>query len=197
MLVVEPRYIPSLSMSPTFSVGDQLAVEKVTKRLRPPLRGEVVVFRPPPAFAEIAGERKGREALIKRIVAVGGDEVAVRRGRGLVVNGEAVREDYVKDQAAYDFGPVTVPEGELLVRPERRASENKAGGRARRSEAGRARGKRRAASPGGGSPPDSRTERRSRAAGSLSPRAAPSRRERSGRERREPGESGGGGGAQR
>lgn len=69
--IIEPRYIPSLSMYPTFDVGDQLAVEKVTKRLKPLYRNEVVVFNPPEAFREIMGDsRKGKEALIKRIVAV-------------------------------------------------------------------------------------------------------------------------------
>ena len=69
--IIEPRYIPSLSMYPTFEVGDQLAVEKVTKRLKPFYRNEVVVFNPPETFREIVGDsRKGREALIKRIVAV-------------------------------------------------------------------------------------------------------------------------------
>ena len=78
LLVVEPRYIPSLSMYPTFEVGDQLAVEKVTKRIRPFERNEVVVFNPPIAFRQVLeGEygnpetaQKAREALIKRIVAV-------------------------------------------------------------------------------------------------------------------------------
>ena len=78
-LVVEPRYIPSPSMYPTFEVGDQLAVEKVTKRIRPFERNEVVVFNPPRiAFRQVLeGEfgipvtvKKAREALIKRIVAV-------------------------------------------------------------------------------------------------------------------------------
>ena len=73
--IVEPRYIPSLSMYPTFEVGDQLAVEKVTKRIRPLNRNEVVVFNPPSRFREIMannyGEtKKSKEALIKRIVAV-------------------------------------------------------------------------------------------------------------------------------
>ena len=72
LLIVEPRYIPSLSMYPTFEVGDQLAVEKVTKRIRPFSRNEVVVFNPPAGFREIVGDssRKAKEALIKRIVAV-------------------------------------------------------------------------------------------------------------------------------
>lgn len=72
LLIIEPRYIPSLSMYPTFEVGDQLAVEKVTKRIRPFSRREVVVFNPPETFRELVGDssRKAKEALIKRIVAV-------------------------------------------------------------------------------------------------------------------------------
>ncbi len=75
-LIIEPRYIPSLSMYPTFDVGDQLAVEKVTKRIRPFNRNEVVVFNPPESFREIMNTnygvetKKSKEALIKRIVAV-------------------------------------------------------------------------------------------------------------------------------
>ena len=75
-LIIEPRFIPSLSMYPTFEVGDQLAVEKVTKRIRPFERNAVVVFNPPKTFRTIVNDRyggetaKAKEALIKRIVAV-------------------------------------------------------------------------------------------------------------------------------
>mmetsp|Transcript_9186 Transcript_9186/g.18400 ORF Transcript_9186/g.18400 Transcript_9186/m.18400 type:complete len:294 (+) Transcript_9186:126-1007(+) len=121
-LLIEPRYIPSLSMYPTFEVGDQLAVEKVTKRVRPQRRGEVVVFNPPAAFREIvSGEsadtgdsKKAKEALIKRVVALAGDTVVVKSGI-LYVNGMPQDEPYTAEKALYDFGPVTVPEGKLLV----------------------------------------------------------------------------------
>lgn len=52
---MEPRYIPSLSMFPTFEVGDQLAVDKLSVRLsRPYQRKDVVVFHPPPKFSEFS-----------------------------------------------------------------------------------------------------------------------------------------------
>lgn len=117
--IIEPRYIPSLSMFPTFEVGDQLAVEKVTKRIRPFARSEVVVFNPPQSFQDImsntygGGERK-KEALIKRIVATEGDEVQIRQGK-LFVNGIQQDEPYTAEDAAYEFGPVVVPPGNLLV----------------------------------------------------------------------------------
>jgi len=122
LLIIEPRYIPSLSMYPTFDIGDQLAVEKVTKLIRPLQRKEVVVFNPPPMFKELmqvtfgeeTANQKAKEALIKRVVAVEGDEVEVRDGL-VYINGQAQDEPYTAENAEYQFGPVTVPPGQVLV----------------------------------------------------------------------------------
>lgn len=116
LIIIEPRYIPSLSMYPTFEVGDQLAVEKVTKRIRPFSRKEVVVFNPPEKFREIVGDSSGKakEALIKRIVAVEGDKVEIMGGK-LFVNGVEQDEPFTAEDAAYEFGPVIVPPGDVLV----------------------------------------------------------------------------------
>lgn len=120
LTIIEPRYIPSLSMYPTFDVGDQLAVEKVTKRIRPFNRNEVVVFNPPDRFREImvnnygGSNKKSKEALIKRIIAIEGDEVKVRGGK-LYINNEMQDEPFTAEDAAYEFGPVTVPAGDVLV----------------------------------------------------------------------------------
>lgn len=118
--IIEPRFIPSLSMYPTFEVGDQLAVEKVTKRLKPFYRNEVVVFNPPQTFRDIVenqygGTSKGKEALIKRVVAVEGDRVEVKGGK-LYINGEGQDEEkFIAELAEYKFGPVLVPPGNVLV----------------------------------------------------------------------------------
>ncbi|KAL3779102.1 hypothetical protein ACHAW5_002348 [Stephanodiscus triporus] len=116
LLIIEPRYIPSLSMYPTFEVGDQLAVEKVTKRIRPFSRREVVVFNPPERFRDIVGggSQKAKEALIKRIVAIEGDKVEIMGGK-LFVNGEVQDEPFTAEDAEYEFGPVIVPKGDVLV----------------------------------------------------------------------------------
>lgn len=117
--IIEPRYIPSLSMYPTFDVGDQLAVEKVTKRLKPFYRNEVVVFDPPQSFRDImenqyGDKSKGKEALIKRIVAINGDKVEVKRGK-VFINDEQMDEPWTAEDAGYTFGPVVVPPGNVLV----------------------------------------------------------------------------------
>ena len=116
--IIEPRFIPSLSMYPTFDVGDQLAVEKVTKRIKPLYRNEVVVFNPPQTFRDIVegygDKKKGKEALIKRIVAVEGDKVEVQGGK-LYINGKLQDEPFTAEDAEYQFGPVVVPAGNVLV----------------------------------------------------------------------------------
>lgn len=118
--IIEPRYIPSLSMYPTFDVGDQLAVEKVTKRIKPFYRQEVVVFNPPQTFKDIIVGQYGqsaaraKEALIKRIVAIEGDEVEVKNGK-LYVNGDEQDEPFTAEDANYEFGPIKVPLDNVLV----------------------------------------------------------------------------------
>jgi len=114
VFVVEPRYIPSLSMFPTFHVGDMLAVEKITHYFRPYQRDDVVVFRAPPAFADYVDESKANEDLIKRIIAVEGDTIKITKGK-VYINEQEVKEPFINGPPNYDFGPVTVPAGCVLV----------------------------------------------------------------------------------
>jgi signal peptidase I len=90
----EAVYIPSGSMIPTLEIGDYVIVEKWAYGARLPFtgsaqatwatpkRGDIVVLLAPP------GNERGDD-LIKRVVAVGGDQVEVRDGH-LVVNGQPV-----------------------------------------------------------------------------------------------------------
>jgi signal peptidase I len=112
LFIVEPRFIPSLSMFPTFEVGDQLLVDKVSKRMsRPYQRRDVVVFNPSESYIELTGNT---EALIKRIVAVEGDTLEVK-GNRLYVNGEMQDEPYINEFPAYALDKMLVPKGMLLV----------------------------------------------------------------------------------
>jgi len=112
--IVEPRYIPSLSMFPSFEVGDQLAVEKVSKLYAPIQRHDVIVFRPPGLFWELSGKPQDNDALIKRVVAIGGDTVEVKGGT-LFVNGEAQEEPFIAEQPDYVMPRTSVPEGYVFV----------------------------------------------------------------------------------
>jgi len=113
--LVEPRFIPSLSMYPTFDVGDQLTVDKISRKWRDFERRDVVVFNPPQAFNDVVGGDRSGEALIKRIVALEGDTVEVKNGGTLYINGEAQEEPFTNEKAAYRYGPVTVPKGCVFV----------------------------------------------------------------------------------
>jgi signal peptidase I len=87
-------HVPSGSMEPALLTGDRIFVYKLAYGLRVPFttvrifggdvvqRGDIVIFDSP----------RDRKRLVKRIVAVGGDEVAIRNGR-LSINGRAAAID--------------------------------------------------------------------------------------------------------
>ena len=107
--VVEPFAIPSESMAPTLRPGDRVLVDKLASVHR----GDLVVFHAP----------RSRTIELKRVVAVGGDTVAIEDGV-LLVDGRRRAEPYA-DARAIDsvyFGPVRVPRGSLFVLGDNRAN---------------------------------------------------------------------------
>jgi signal peptidase I len=109
--IVEPRFIPSLSMFPTFEVGDQLLVDKISKLGRPFQRHDVVVFNPSDTYIELTGNT---EALIKRVVGVAGDTIEVQNEH-LFVNGVQQEEPYINENPNYRLEKLVVPTGMVLV----------------------------------------------------------------------------------
>lgn len=101
--VVKPFAIPSPSMEPTLVEGDRVLVNRLVYHFRSPERGDVMVFHPP--------GRPGSDPFIKRVVAVGGDTIAVHDGQ-LWVNRVAQDEPFIKEHPIFgDFPETLVPDG--------------------------------------------------------------------------------------
>lgn len=77
--LVQPFLVSGSSMSPTFSNGDYVLVDELTYHLRPPERGEVVVFHDPQDYSTY---------FIKRIIGLPGDKVAIGDNKIVVVDAE-------------------------------------------------------------------------------------------------------------
>lgn len=126
--VIQPFYIPSVSMEHTLEVNDRVMVSKLSYRFGDIERGDVVVFETGPdqdlslpeaavqAVLDALGIRSSpNEDLIKRVIALGGDTVEIADNH-LLVNGEALTEPYLNDGAMMaDMPERTIPEGQIWV----------------------------------------------------------------------------------
>jgi len=84
--------------------GDHLFVDRVTYNLRPPERGEIIVF-----------ETKGIQGLrqdqfyIKRMVAMGSEKVQIGNDRHLIINGKRLDASLPHFEKVYSFDPKEPP----------------------------------------------------------------------------------------
>jgi signal peptidase I len=112
--VMEAFWIPSGSMIPTLEINDRVLVNKFIYRFTEPKRGDIVVFQ---------SVDNPEEDLIKRVVGVPGDEIAVRKGK-VFLNGEPQKEPYVNkklpDPSVY--AKTTVPKGHVFVMGDNRGN---------------------------------------------------------------------------
>jgi signal peptidase I len=69
--IAQPFIVSGESMVPTFEDGQYLIVDELTYRFSDPQRGDVIIFRPPPA---------PKEFYIKRIIGLPGETVNIRSG---------------------------------------------------------------------------------------------------------------------
>ena len=123
--------VPTSSMEYTLMPGDRVLVNKTTYGLRVPFLGWQLTDGNPPHVGEVVvfDSPETGKRLIKRVVAVAGDDVEIRRGV-LLVNGESreITEDawiegFGERQAELNlsnggggpYGPVTIEPDHVLV----------------------------------------------------------------------------------
>lgn len=111
VLLLQAFMIPSESMTPSLNVGDRVLVNKLSYDLHDIRRGDVVVFRRPPA----ARSGADNSDLIKRVIGLPGDVVEGSRG-GVFVNGRRLPEPYLpRGEITGDFAKTTVGVGQIFV----------------------------------------------------------------------------------
>ncbi len=90
--VVQTFYIPSASMEPTLQIGDRIIVSKLSVNLGTINRGDIVVFKAPPA--EHCGEIVAD--LVKRVIGLPGDYLT-SKGNTIYVNHHVLVQNYTHD----------------------------------------------------------------------------------------------------
>ncbi|MBN2112932.1 MAG: signal peptidase I [Acidimicrobiia bacterium] len=134
--LVQAFFIPSGSMHDTLLEGDRVMVNKLAYRFGDPARGDVIVFDNPQNagddgetifgalvrhVAESLGLSSPDSALIKRVIAVGGETIEIRQNQ-VFVDGVALDEPYVKEGSRMPrYGPLTIPESHVFVMGDNRS----------------------------------------------------------------------------
>jgi signal peptidase I len=102
----KPFTVHQVSMQNTLIEGDRILINRVVYHFRDPKPGDVIVFHSPVAE---------KEDLVKRVVAVAGDTVAVHDG-ALYVNGVRKEEPYLKEQDFRgELQDTAIPAGHVFV----------------------------------------------------------------------------------
>lgn len=110
--LLQAFYIPSESMDPTLKIGDRVLVNKLSYKMHDIHRGDIVVFKRPPA--EQGGDPTIKD-LIKRVIGLPGDKVAAHDGH-IFINDKELNEPYLPNGVTtLDFSGQMVPPNSYWV----------------------------------------------------------------------------------
>ncbi|MEI2776522.1 MAG: signal peptidase I [Tetrasphaera sp.] len=101
------------SMEPNLHQNERLIVDKLSYRVRAPARGDIVVVDMPSM----------EEMLVKRIVALPGEQVEIQRGV-VYVNDAPLYEPFAHDTVEYDMPPLTLGPLSYFVLGDNRGNSN-------------------------------------------------------------------------
>ena len=126
VFVLQQFYISGPSMETSLFQNDRVLVNKLSYRLHDVARGDVIVF----DRVTTSGGVVEHDDLIKRVIAVGGDSIQIKKCQ-VWVNGLEVEEPYLGfiDEGAdlnsrcrvVDMPALTVPDDQLFVMGDNRA----------------------------------------------------------------------------
>ncbi|OGD86116.1 signal peptidase I [Candidatus Curtissbacteria bacterium RBG_16_39_7] len=118
LFLVQPHRVQGDSMLPNFKNGELILTDKISYRIRPPQRGNVIVFKAP--------YDKSKD-FIKRIIGLPGEKIKVENG-GIFVNNKKVSESYLPDSIKVQGGSIlkegeeySIPQEEYVVFGDNRA----------------------------------------------------------------------------
>lgn len=101
------------SMQPTLHTSERLAVEKVSRYVGLPARGDIIIVHYPDGT---------NNNYVKRAIGLPGETVEVKDST-VYINGEALDEEYTNKEEAYaDMQPVVVPQNSIFVMGDNRAN---------------------------------------------------------------------------
>ncbi|HOP75123.1 MAG TPA: signal peptidase I [Bacillota bacterium] len=100
IFIVQSFLVKGSSMEPTLWDGERLLVNKFIYRIRPPKTGDIIVLKYP---------KNPTVKYIKRVIAGPNQTIYIRDGK-VYVDGEELKEPYIKELMVTDYDFATVPE---------------------------------------------------------------------------------------
>ena len=107
---VRPTIVRETSMQPTIQPNDYLLMSRQAYRFGDVERGDIIIFR-----SELKLDDTHNKLLIKRVIALPGDTLAIKSGE-VYVNGEKLTEDYIYEGGTPgEIGEMVIPDGQIFV----------------------------------------------------------------------------------